>query len=109
VSARNGADEDALDGVALRGRHANALLSMRVNNTAEGRYELRLQSVTTDGGETIPANTSTDEITPGRTGFATWELTLPAGARPASVTVVTIRTENGEPRRTERSITLGRL
>jgi hypothetical protein len=91
------------------GDERTLVLSVRVNNTGGDLYELRLGPVTTDGGETVGGNVSSGEIQPGETAFATGEWALPEGARPASVAVTTITVEDGERRRTERSVTLGRI
>ncbi|MFB6228566.1 MAG: hypothetical protein ABEH88_08395 [Halobacteriales archaeon] len=101
------APTETLSTVSLSGNGERTLtLTVHVNNTANDPYKLRLGSVTTDGGERIERNVSTGEIGPGEAAFATAQWTLPSGAQPTSVTVVTITTENGERQRTERTIEL---
>ena len=101
------APTETLSTVSLSGNGEQTLtLTVRVNNTANDPYELRLGSATTDDGETIAGNVSTGEIQPGETAFATAQWTLRSGAQPTSVTVVTIITENGERQRTERTVEL---
>jgi hypothetical protein len=100
---------ETLSTASFSGEDRTLALAVRVNNTGENQYELRLGPVTTDGGETVGGTVSTDGVQPGETAFATGQWTLPAGARPVSVAVTTITVENGEQQRTERSVALGRF
>lgn len=86
-------------------------LTVRVENTGNWTYELRLRNVTTRGGEivAVEGNATTGAIAPGESGFASGQWALPADARPASVTVVAITVRDGDPVRIERSVALGRL
>jgi hypothetical protein len=103
------APTETLSTVSFSGDGERTLvLTVRVNNTANDPYELRLGSVTTDDGETVAGNVSTGEIQPGDMTFATAQWTLQSGAQPTSVTVVTITTKNGARQQTERSIELTR-
>jgi len=84
-------------------------LTVKVDNTGNGTYELRLRGVTTDGGETIGGNASTGDVRPGESTFVTEQWVIPADTRPASVTVVAITVEDGQNRRVEKSVALARI
>jgi hypothetical protein len=101
---------DTLSTASLAGNGRPVLtLTVRVTNTGNASYELRLTEVTTREGETVAGSASTGVLPPGESGFATGQWTLPAGARPGSVTVVALVDRDGGTERIERSVTLGRL
>jgi hypothetical protein len=104
------APTDTLSTASLAGNGQPVLtLTVQVDNTANASYELRLTGVTTRDGETVGGSASTGVLAPGESGFATGQWTLPAGARPGSVSVVATTVRDGETARIERSVTLGRL
>ena len=84
-------------------------LTVTINNTANTAYELRLTEVTTLDGEGVAGNGSSGVIESGERGSVTEQWSLPAGATPESVTVITITDPDGDAERTERSIALGEL
>jgi hypothetical protein len=70
-------------------------LAVRVNNTAEAPYTVRLGAVTTDQGETVDGDASTGRIPAGETATVTEQWTLPQGSTPATVAVAATRHGDG--------------
>lgn len=65
-------------------------LTVRVENTGETPYELRLDAAETAGGKTISASTSTGKLAPGESKVITGRWHLPPGATPTKVDVVAL-------------------
>ncbi|WP_254273481.1 hypothetical protein [Haloarcula marina] len=82
-------------------------LTVAVNNTGQGPYELRLGPVTTRAGETVAGSgPTTGELAAGDTGSVTGRWLLPKGQRPDAV-AVTVVTGDGEPTTSEYTVELG--
>lgn len=81
-------------------------LSVGVENTTDRTYELRLRSVTTDGGDVVEGGGESGPIAPGETGSVTGRWELPDGASPDTVEAVAIA-RNGTVTTVERTVDLG--
>lgn len=77
-----------------------------IENTTDRTYELRLRSVTTDGGATVRGGGESDPVPPGESGSVTGSWDLPEGSSPASVDVVSIA-RDGTVTKVDRTVTLG--
>lgn len=81
-------------------------LSVGVENTTDRTYELRLRTVTTDGGDVVEGGGESGPIAPGETGSVTGRWDLPDGASPDTVEAVAI-VRNGTVTTVERTVDLG--
>lgn len=62
-------------------------ISVRVDNTGEVPYEVRLGAVSTDAGTSVSGRATTGAIAPNATGSVTAQYTLPSGERPQTIRV----------------------
>lgn len=81
-------------------------LAVSVDNGGEATYELRLRSVTTEGGTTVDGGGESDPVPPGESGTVTGRWDLPEGSSPDTVEVVAV-TRNGTATTVEESVRLG--
>lgn len=81
-------------------------LTVSVDNGGDATYELRLRSVTTEGGTTVEGGGESDPIPPGASGTVTGRWDLPEGSSPDTVEVVAI-SRNGTATRVEESVRIG--
>jgi hypothetical protein len=83
-------------------------LTVAVSNNESVPYELQVGPVQTGGGDTVSGRATTGQVAPGAntTLRRTWE--LPAGQRPASITVVALRYTDPVTR-TDRTVNFGQI
>jgi hypothetical protein len=83
-------------------------LTVAVSNTESVPYELQVGPVQTGGGDIVSGRATTGQLAPGAntTLRHTWD--LPAGQRPATITVVAIRYTDPVTR-TERRVAVGQI
>jgi len=94
--------------ISTAGDGRTLTLTVEVENVGAVPCALSLETVTTAAGEGVAGGAATGQVAPGETVSVTGTWTLPAGATPASVTVVA--TTYGETtRRQATAVPLGKL
>jgi len=93
---------DTVTGAEIRTEEGERvfLLTVTVENDTEGRYELRLDALTTDAGTTVSGGGRTTQLEPGEATTVIGRWTLPDGERPRAVIVVATVTPAGGGRET---------
>lgn len=84
-------------------------LSVRVENSGDLAYELRLGAVTTDGDRRAEGSATTGRIAPGGTGTVSTQWTLPEGDRPDTVAVTAVEFDDGDRVVVDRGVRVGRV
>ena len=84
-------------------------VTVQVENGGDLPYELRLGTVTTDGGRRIDGSASTGRITPGESATVTAQWALPSGDRPDRVAVTAVEFDDGEQVVVDRTVRVGRV
>ncbi|MEF8851780.1 MAG: hypothetical protein V5A44_01015 [Haloarculaceae archaeon] len=85
------------------------VVSVRVENTGDLPYELRLGSVTTSGGRTVEGSATTGRVVPGESATVSAQWSLPAGDRPDTVAVTAVEYDDGERVLVDREVRVGRV
>jgi hypothetical protein len=83
--------------------------TVRVENTGDLPYELRLGAVTTDGGRRIEGSASTGRLNPGESATVSAQWRLPAGDRPSTLAVTAVEYDDGEQVIVDREARVGRV
>ncbi len=84
-------------------------LSVRVENSGDLAYELRLGAVTTDGDRQAEGSATTGPIAPGGTATVSTQWTLPEGDRPDTIAVTAVEFDDGDRVVVDRGVRVGRV